>query len=397
MHFTRIASFATALLLAGSRAADAAATDSDGFEKIVARSNIENPTLGQRDLGQHNGLPGQVRAVAAAAALPQTTGTGVWRSTASSATIWITTASVYSRCGAAFGTRTVCATPTASCKAAANGISTCAPAGATPQTTGTGLWKSTGSATTIWVTTATAKGRCGAASGTRTVCQTPAATCKYVSPGFSTCALSAAATSPSSSSSTPAPTGGSSSSSNLDAPYGAISDILKAHNAARATHGANPLTWSSSLTSLAKSWADKCVWQHGGANGAGQNLAAAGGTGGSASQTGQQVVDAWMSEEAQYDPNNPTYSHFTQVVWKSTTQLGCWQSSCANFVDGSVHLVFPAQYLPAKYTVCNYLAAVRLFFRARLWSSVRILITLWIRPCQGNVIGQFAQNVQKAS
>lgn len=37
-------------------------------------------------------------------------------------------------------------------------------------------------------------------------------------------------------------------------------DILAAHNAARSTHGANALTWSSDAASLAASWAAKCVW-----------------------------------------------------------------------------------------------------------------------------------------
>ena len=30
-----------------------------------------------------------------------------------------------------------------------------------------------------------------------------------------------------------------------------------------------------------------------------------------------------------YNPNNPTYSHFTQMVWKATTQLGCAVTTCA--------------------------------------------------------------------
>lgn len=32
---------------------------------------------------------------------------------------------------------------------------------------------------------------------------------------------------------------------------------------------------------------------------------------------------------AQYDPNNPEASHFTQVVWKATTQVGCAFTSCS--------------------------------------------------------------------
>jgi hypothetical protein len=48
--------------------------------------------------------------------------------------------------------------------------------------------------------------------------------------------------------------------------------------------------------------------QHGGNPNQGQNLAASAGY----KQSGQQIVDAWMSEEKDYDPSNPTYSHFTR-------------------------------------------------------------------------------------
>lgn len=39
---------------------------------------------------------------------------------------------------------------------------------------------------------------------------------------------------------------------------------------------------------------------------------------------------------AQYDPNNPVPSHFTQVVWKGTTQVGCAVQVCSG--------IFPASY-----------------------------------------------------
>lgn len=49
--------------------------------------------------------------------------------------------------------------------------------------------------------------------------------------------------------------------------------------------------------------------EHGGNPGLGQNLASSAGY----RQTGQQTVDAWMSEESDYDPANPVHSHFTRM------------------------------------------------------------------------------------
>lgn len=41
--------------------------------------------------------------------------------------------------------------------------------------------------------------------------------------------------------------------------------ILKAHNDERATHGAKALVYNPDLAAAAQRWADKCVYQHGGA------------------------------------------------------------------------------------------------------------------------------------
>jgi hypothetical protein len=56
--------------------------------------------------------------------ISEQTGTGVWLSSDASRTIFITTASMNSRCGAAFGTRTVCPDG-GHCTRNAGGYSTC--------------------------------------------------------------------------------------------------------------------------------------------------------------------------------------------------------------------------------------------------------------------------------
>ncbi|KAG8738122.1 hypothetical protein FRC10_007268 [Ceratobasidium sp. 414] len=131
---------------------------------------------------------------------------------------------------------------------------------------------------------------------------------------------------------------------------------LDAHNNERAAHGAVALVWDDSLSASAQAWANQCIFQH---SQAGQNLAA--GTGNPSATT---AVGWWNAERSDYDPSNPQPSHWTQVVWKSSTKLGCAMASCA---PGTI---FDASYGVANYFVCHY-------------------------SPYGNVIGQFPQNVQK--
>lgn len=146
--------------------------------------------------------------------------------------------------------------------------------------------------------------------------------------------------------------GGSTSSSDINA-------YLSAHNNVRAQHGAQPLTWDDNLASKAQQWANGCVFEHsGGSLGPfGENLAA--GTG--SDYDISAAVKSWTDEVSQYNPSNPVASHFTQVVWKGSSTVGCAVQSC----DG----IFAASFGKAKFFVCEYSA-------------------------QGNIIGQFAQNVQ---
>ena len=50
-----------------------------------------------------------------------------------------------------------------------------------------------------------------------------------------------------------------------------------------------------------------------------------------------QAIKMWNDEAPEYNPNSPVASHFTQVVWKDTTELGCAVVACniASFAGGA--------------------------------------------------------------
>ena len=62
----------------------------------------------------------------------------------------------------------------------------------------------------------------------------------------------------------------------------------------------------------------------------------------------KKVVDDWSSERANYDyknnscPTGKMCGHYTQVVWKSTTRVGCGVAVC----DDSREQVWVCQYQP---------------------------------------------------
>ena len=65
---------------------------------------------------------------------------------------------------------------------------------------------------------------------------------------------------------------------------------LDAHNTVRALHGADPLTWSDTLESVAQSWANGCVFEHSDSQ-YGENLAA-----GTGDCTIASAVGLWAAE-----------------------------------------------------------------------------------------------------
>lgn len=164
----------------------------------------------------------------------------------------------------------------------------------------------------------------------------------------------AAAASPSSSSpaaASPSPSPSPAQDSNLS---DFAKSMLNEHNIKRALHqDTNPLTWSDELAQYAQNYANNYDCSG--------NLVHSGGPYGENLAIGYSPVgsvDAWYDEIKDYNYANPGFSestgHFTQVVWKSSTKVGCAVKSC-----GGVW---------GDYVICSYDPA-------------------------GNFLGEFAQNV----
>ncbi|NEP09378.1 MAG: secretion protein [Symploca sp. SIO2C1] len=133
---------------------------------------------------------------------------------------------------------------------------------------------------------------------------------------------------------------------------------LSEHNTYRATHHSPAMTQSSSANSTAQAYAEKMLstgrFLHSSEserNGAGENLYY------TYSEfpldpadLAARAVGAWYEEVVDYDYNNPGFSvdtgHFTQVVWKSTTQLGCGVAQGPKVIAGRNATI--------NYVVCHY-------------------------------------------
>jgi uncharacterized protein YkwD len=156
-----------------------------------------------------------------------------------------------------------------------------------------------------------------------------------------------------------APTTSAASSGGSGASDTYSSSALKAHNDARSAHGAPALNWDAGLASTAAQIASSCVFAHDtSANGGGygQNIAA----GDSAAQIYDIIFSLFYESEAPnfspfYGQSTPddmsnfeNWGHFTQVVWASTSSVGCASQACGYLSGGGADMTF---------TVCNYAGA----------------------------------------
>ncbi|EXB37195.1 hypothetical protein L484_013560 [Morus notabilis] len=111
-------------------------------------------------------------------------------------------------------------------------------------------------------------------------------------------------------------------------------DFLTPHNRARAEVGVGPMTWDDSVAAYAQRYANQrrgdCKLIHS-SGPYGENLAW---SSGDLSAAG--AVKMWVAEKSLYDHNsnkcvgkNPMGClHYTQVVWRDSTRLGCAKVRC---------------------------------------------------------------------
>jgi uncharacterized protein YkwD len=115
--------------------------------------------------------------------------------------------------------------------------------------------------------------------------------------------------------------------------------LLKAHNVERSLLNAPPLVWSDTLAKGAAVWADHLAqterFEHSPGDAEGENLW----EGTKDRFTPEYMVGRWIEEKLNYQAGVfPSVSktgkwedvgHYTQLIWRTTTQIGCAKASSA--------------------------------------------------------------------
>lgn len=129
-----------------------------------------------------------------------------------------------------------------------------------------------------------------------------------------------------------------------------LEGTVAAHNAARAAVGVGPLRWEPALAAIAEAWVRQCrdrappppdqpdgLVDHNPDRSAGypsyvgENI-----YGSTGPTTGAAAVASWLREQSYYHhdsnscdaPPPRSCGHYTQVVWRATTAVGCALYRC---------------------------------------------------------------------
>ncbi|CAN8297823.1 unnamed protein product [Cochlearia groenlandica] len=113
-------------------------------------------------------------------------------------------------------------------------------------------------------------------------------------------------------------------------------EFLYAHNMARVASGASNLKWDEGLARFANKWAKErktdCKMTHSGGP-YGENIFW---YKKSQNWSPKRVVGTWVDERLNYDRKMNTCAsgkmcgHYTQIIWRGTTSVGCALTACNN-------------------------------------------------------------------
>lgn len=124
-------------------------------------------------------------------------------------------------------------------------------------------------------------------------------------------------------------------------------EFMAHHNMSRNELGIDVnLVWNNEIAGVAQKYAEKlasdnCAFKHSGNSMYGENLFGGNGM----VYTALDGSKAWYSEKSDYTYgpiNDSNYSHYTQMIWKNTTDVGVGVARCA---DGAYVVV--ANYYPS--------------------------------------------------
>ncbi|KAF2236439.1 PR-1-like protein [Viridothelium virens] len=146
------------------------------------------------------------------------------------------------------------------------------------------------------------------------------------------------------------------------------------HNDHRRNHTDTvDVAWDADLAATAQDVANMCNWTHvttANGGGYGQNYGAS-----PSGSTIEDAIEMWYSETTmfpdsyygQLSPANrgctveadgsfscPEYGHFTQMIWKASTKIGCAIADCSGGYVGGTDSAAPSGSEDPVFQVCNY-------------------------------------------
>jgi len=149
---------------------------------------------------------------------------------------------------------------------------------------------------------------------------------------------------------------------------GTASSYVDDHNAFRCLHCDTAISvYDAELEAEAQAYADTCPTGHASGLTDGENLYWKGWSGSTAPSLAQSFSDAttsWYGEEANYNyatgqSDGGVIGHFTQMVWKTSTRIGCGAKlDCTNRFSGFTNSAIVCRYAPPGNYVGQYIANV---------------------------------------